>query len=272
MDLDYLTLAVGCQMVQHMGHKLVHVHSFQQVYGGRIITDLIPECSDHITFDGIKRDIDHTVMTEPGMRLHVDDADLLLRAPLQLITGVKNVSRTPTTFAVVPPDDVLRRGGCDPEILREPKYKHQPPKVFDWSSDDVPWRPVLFGPKNAPCVQADKKAIIPFDDEAKIAWGAFHELLQQPEYLQKVILETGDVLMLDNYRMMHGREELLPVARQQDRRWVKRLWLSAALTDHHLKKCKCDWIEHPRIFDREQAFWSNKQDLHPTVPESNYRI
>ena len=51
MDADYLALAVACQLVLHMPEKVSGVHSFKQPYGGRLISDIIPEV-DHTKFDG----------------------------------------------------------------------------------------------------------------------------------------------------------------------------------------------------------------------------
>ena len=42
--------------------------------------------------------------SEETMRLHIDNADLHVRAVLQLFVGVKNVTGTTTTVAAVPPD------------------------------------------------------------------------------------------------------------------------------------------------------------------------
>ena len=55
---------------------------------------------------------DHTMDSKETMRLHINNADLHVRAVLQLSVGVKNVTGTAATIAVVPPDALL------PSILR----------------------------------------------------------------------------------------------------------------------------------------------------------
>lgn len=86
---DYLLFATARQLVNHLPKDVCHVHTFKELYGGRLITDIIPE-KDHVEFHGKKRKVDHEAQDEPPMRLHADDADHNLRAPFQLLGGVKN--------------------------------------------------------------------------------------------------------------------------------------------------------------------------------------
>lgn len=88
---DYVLLAIARQLVLHMPDHVCHIHSFSELYGGRIITDIIPE-KQHVEFHGVHREVDHTKLEEKPMRLHVDDADHLLRAPIQLLLGIKNAA------------------------------------------------------------------------------------------------------------------------------------------------------------------------------------
>lgn len=274
MDFDYLTLAVACQVVLHRPDLVSGMHSFKQLYGGRLITEIVPEVGGHVEFTGAQRNSDLTVQSEKEMRLHVDDADHLLRGRIQLLTGVKNLDSTATTFAVVPPDATLRGlGACNTDLLRAPLFRSYPPALIE--PEQVPLRPLLFGPADAPMVQADEKPLSAkakaspcpsFETpEAAAAWEAFHAYLKTPDCLRHVIVGPGDVLLLDNYRMMHGREEMPPVQHVHNRRWVKRLWLSSAPMEPFLAQCP-SVQGHPRVFDRLDAFQAQIGALHPVLP------
>jgi len=261
MELDYLSLAVACQLVLHLPDEVCQVHTFRQLYGGRLITDIIPE-PKHIGFDGTEQTMDYTQDVEKAMRLHVDDADHLLRSPIQVLTGVKNPARTPTTVAVIPSEEDLRTLGCDTTTLRQRRYRHVPPGITPIQPDQVPLRPVLFGPPESPMVQADKKAISPQDPAAAAAWEHFHRVLQQ-RCTREVVVGTGDVLVLHNLRAMHGRGELVPVQDMDQRRWVKRLWLSSTSAEEQLQACHLPDAEHPRVFDRHAAFCTDLDRPYP---------
>ena len=88
---DHALLAVACQLVRYMPDDVCQVQSFSELYGGRLITDIIPE-TNHLDFNGELPRIDHTQEEEHGMRLHVDDVDHMLRAPWQLLLGIKNAA------------------------------------------------------------------------------------------------------------------------------------------------------------------------------------
>jgi len=263
-NFDYFALMVARQLTLLLPEQVSGVHMMEQLYGGRLITDIVPEAGEHMGHQGVTKSVDHTREVEHAMHLHCDDADHHLRPPLQLLCGVKNQAGTATTLAVIPPDEVLRSECCDPEILRQPRYKHCPPKICRWREADVPPRPVLFGPASMPMVQADAKGILPLDEEARVAWVKLHDYLLRE--LQEVVVRPGDVLVVDNYRGLHGRAELQPMERLDDRRWVKRIWLSPAAGETELAACQSSGRGHPRILDRDRAFEAGICRLHPLLP------
>ncbi|CAJ1388403.1 unnamed protein product, partial [Effrenium voratum] len=263
---DYLSLAVAVQLVLLLPDDVCNVHSFEQLYGGRLLTDIIPQ-TVHKTFDGKQRKIDHTKDAEDMMRLHADDADHVLRSPLQLLTCIKNVKRTESVFALIPPDSTLGKYDIDSRTLRRDIYEHAPPASLVDLKDRPPRRPVLFGPADAPSIQADKKGTKasegPEKSKADEALTSLFSFLEKEENLCRVVLGPGDVLVLDNLRTLHGRAALQPVPRREDRRWVKRLWLSSTTMEPLLSKCSTS--AHPRVFDRNKAFWSSTEMKHPQL-------
>eukprot|EP00438_Fugacium_kawagutii_P008545 Skav223722 [mRNA] locus=scaffold2564:191793:192593:- [translate_table: standard] len=242
-------MAVACQLVEHSPENVCNIHSFEQIYGGRILTDIIPE-AEHTVFDGSIRVLDHTKEVEKAMRLHVDDADHVLRAPLQVLMGVKNRKATETVIAAVPPNQVLQQNGVETELLRQDLYQHIPPACVEHGK--LQKRPVLFGPKDAPGIQADRKNTVALTADAQRALDALFGFLERPENQQHVAILPGDVVILNNVRVLHGRAPLQPVENPEDRRWVKRLWLSSTTMERHL--CCCKTTEHSRVFDRQKVF------------------
>eukprot|EP00435_Cladocopium_sp_Y103_P015014 s1612_g3.t1 len=262
---DYMLLAVARQLTLLMPNTISGIHSFKQLYDGRLITDIFPEAM-HTEWAGGVREKDHTKESEDAMRLHVDDSDHCLRAPIQLLGGIRNVMRTNTTFAQVPPDAELQKLGINTDVLRGANYQHCPPTALI-HTQDVPKRPILFGPPEAPMIQADRKSTKPVDGPygpaAAEAWDKLHALLLKKSC--GVPIGPGDVLVLDNLRTMHGRGVMEPVREQGQRRWVKRLWLSATSTEALLKECGAEGQMHPRVFCRQAAFERTRDMRHPEI-------
>mmetsp|Transcript_86515 Transcript_86515/g.268842 ORF Transcript_86515/g.268842 Transcript_86515/m.268842 type:complete len:272 (+) Transcript_86515:96-911(+) len=239
----------------------------EQLYGGRLITDIIPEAGEHVDFQGATKRVDHSRDAVHAMHLHCDDADHVMRPPIQLLCGVKNLGNVATTLAVVPPDGALRAAGCDPDVLRQPRYKHCPPgQICTWNMEEVPPRPVLFGPAGMPRVQADAKGLVPLDEEADAAWRKLSCFLLQQQL--EVVVGAGDVLLIDNYRGLHGRAEIQPVGDLADRRWVKRLWLSPRSAEAELAACASARRGHRRVFDRNKVIRAGLGMLHPPLANS----
>ncbi|CAE7736536.1 unnamed protein product [Symbiodinium necroappetens] len=260
-DLDTLAdlalLAVARELVILRPHEVCNVQSFQELYGGRLISDIIPE-AHHVDFNGTECRRDHT-KEQPPMRLHVDDCDHGCSPAVQLLLGIKNVNQTPTTVALVPKEEELLAAGIRVDLLREPLYQHQPPSITATSA--VPLRPVLYGAKERPRIQADVKSTRGIRQDAAEAWEDLHRFLQKKTRF--VALAPGDVLVLDNTRVLHGRGSLQPVEDSANRRWVKRLWLTGTATEKTLATCHNPLQRHPRVFSRQLAYDRTKPMLNP---------
>ena len=81
---------------------------------------------------------------------------------------------------------------------------------------------MLFGDFNAPYVKIDPSFMeaVPGDEQAthalKYITAAFSNSLHE------VALQQGDILFMDNYRVVHGRKAFLPRFDGTDR-WLKRV-------------------------------------------------
>ena len=58
--------------------------------------------------------------------------------------------------------------------------------------------------------------------------------------------------VLDNLRTIHGRGVLEPVSELGQRRWVKRLWLTAKSTEPLLQECAGRQM-HPRCLAKQRC-------------------
>lgn len=79
---------------------------------------------------------------------------------------------------------------------------------------------VLFGDPNDPYMRLDPYFMKALDAEAQTALNALCE--QIDEAIKEVVLEPGDVCLIDNYRSVHGRKPFKANYNGNDR-WLKRI-------------------------------------------------
>ncbi len=63
--------------------------------------------------------------------------------------------------------------------------------------------------------------LTPPDDRARVALAEFHTLLNSPDLREEIFLMPGDILVVDNQRLLHGRTALSG----KKRRVLRRLWI-----------------------------------------------
>jgi Fe(II)/alpha-ketoglutarate-dependent arginine beta-hydroxylase len=166
---------------------------------------------------------------------HVEDAFHQFRADYVGLMCLRNDDGTETTYAPIEwvelDDDVV-------DVLFEPRFTIRPDEshtAHRSEGDQAAVRryagieklraspeqvSVLFGPRSSPYIRAD-----PFfmDGMAADLQAALEHLVAAVDKeLRSVVLRPGDVLLVDNYRVVHGRKPF--VARYDGRdRWLKRL-------------------------------------------------
>lgn len=164
---------------------------------------------------------------------HTEDAFHPFRGDFLLLASLRNPDAVPTTLGTF---DVADLPAEYLDVLFEPRFHIAPdeshlPKnntsgaVFDTilelANDQAPV-PVLFGSKADPYLRIDPYFMNVDDDDPK-AWVAFEALEKLvDEGLRDVVLLEGDVLVLNNHRVVHGRR---PFAARYDGtdRWLKRV-------------------------------------------------
>jgi hypothetical protein len=104
----------------------------------------------------------------------------------------------------------------DVDVLFEPRFR------IVASEELVRVRPVLFGARESPYLRLDPiyTEALPGDSRAQ---QAFDDLCAQLEQnLVDVILDQGDLLLVDNFRSVHGRRRFAARFNGTDR-WLRRL-------------------------------------------------
>ena len=188
--------------------------------GARIMHDVLP-IRGH-------EQIQLNSASEMRIELHVEDAFHPYRADYVGLMCLRNLDSVATTYAVLGagalPEDVVR-------TLLEPRFVIQPDNSHTAADDDAaePVRiAVLSGDPAAPYLRLDPYFMDPaaHDLEARAALGALARHLE--ENIQEIVLRPGDVLFVDNYQAVHGRNPFHAAYDGRDR-WLKRLNLARDL-------------------------------------------
>ncbi|GAA2299183.1 TauD/TfdA family dioxygenase [Streptomyces caniferus] len=187
----------------------------------------------------------HDVCPAPGMEasltsassaktlsLHTEDVFHPCRADYVSLLCLRNPDAVGTTVTRVGSLDIpapLR------DTLRESRFRFYPDDSHTGTShsagaaggagnpSDGTTGPVLFGPERAPYLRFDIDFMSGEDATAADAITATQEILSNAA--DRVALEPGDAVFIDNYQVVHGRE---PFAARYDGkdRWLKRLNIS----------------------------------------------
>jgi len=69
----------------------------------------------------------------------------------------------------------------------------------------------------------------------------YEEFIKNSKYKKNVSLQSGDVIIIDNYRMLHGREAFTDGADSSEKRVLRRIWIANENTPEYLNikgECK----------------------------------
>jgi L-asparagine oxygenase len=117
-------------------------------------------------------------------------------------------------------------------VLREPRFRTRPDASFLASHDAVgefgSATPILTGTAERPTFTFDADLMAGIDPVAQVALEALRSAVQQAHI--GVVLEAGDLLIVDNHVAVHGRS---PFAARYDGtdRWVQRTFVVDELAD-----------------------------------------
>lgn len=211
-----------------VGAALGRPFTWQTLQEGRMIQDIVPIRGEEEAQSG------HG--SEALLEFHTEDGFHPNRCDYLLLLGVRNHGRTPTYLASVKD---IRLADKHRDLLSEPRYyilpddehikqlmksnpEHQDLREMLAMRDSPPATSVLFGDADDPFLRIDH----PFmrcasgDDEAREALAALLQELYRVK--QSVVVDQGTLLVIDNYRAVHGRA---PFRMRYDGtdRWLKRM-------------------------------------------------
>jgi len=172
------------------------------------------------------------------LTLHTEDAFHPYRADYVILAALRNPDRSPTTISELDPDE-LDEADLD-LLLTEcfeviPDTSHLPKNNTATSADESAYFrsierlmaadrrvAVLFGSRARPFLRFDETYMrAPVDDAAAgRAFAAVRALLLRRRLACPV--DAGDLLFLNNHRVVHGREPFTPRYDGTDR-WLKRV-------------------------------------------------
>jgi Fe(II)/alpha-ketoglutarate-dependent arginine beta-hydroxylase len=184
---------------------------------GRIVHDVCPA-------PGMEHSQTSGSSTAP-LSLHTEDAFHQCRADYVALYCLRNPDRIGTTVVRADRLDLPPRLS---EVLSEKRFRHRPdqshvsgPHGDTDEAADVD--AILFGPPESRYLRIDFDDTSAVEDDDHVAQEAITELYQHMcGALERVTLEPGDAIFLDNYRLVHGREPFEPRYDGNDR-WLKRV-------------------------------------------------
>lgn len=225
---DYDALMAMCALA------LGEPFTWSTLQSGAMIQDLLPIRGDEHRQSGYSSDV--------LLEFHTEDGFHPARCDYLMLFGVRNHDRVPTQIASVAD---IRLTEQDLRILSEPRFHILPDdehirqlqqrhpdhpalaRALEMQQSPAPV-PVLFGDARNPYLRIDP----PFmrcaeeDVEAEQALDALITDLTRNQ--QSVVVEQGTLLVVDNYRAVHGRKAFRSRYDGTDR-WLKRMIVSRDL-------------------------------------------
>lgn len=211
------------------------VFAFSSQHQGNLIQNVLP----------IRSEANNQTGTSSRVFLdwHTEDACHCCRASFVGLFCLRSDASAATTFASVKKMNMPQRHW---ECLFQPRFHVA---CFDDSASGVvmvengPTISVLYGCLNDPYVRYDAYCIQPNpgDGEAEEALTCFAK--QIAPIARQVTLQQGDLLFLDNNRVVHGRTAFTPRFDGTDR------WLQRALIAADLRKSRAARIDRQRVIE-----------------------
>ncbi|MER8072302.1 hypothetical protein ABTZ59_28830 [Streptomyces sp. NPDC094034] len=183
---------------------------------GRIFNDVLPIRGHEDQQTGHGSDAD--------LELHIEDCFSDQRCDALALLCLRNNDKIPNTIVTATDLDF---SDLDLDVLFSPRFLIRPDSEHLRRADDASEarglaRPLLFGSREAPYLRVDVPYTdaLPGDVGAEEAFGAL--AAQLGERAVTVCLGEGDLLLIDNYRALHGRRTFQARYDGTDR-WMRKL-------------------------------------------------
>lgn len=219
-----------------VGALLGDVFGWSTLQDGRLLHDVVPIPGEHDQQSG------HGTVE---LAWHTEDGFHPYRCDYLLLFGLRNPDAVPTTVAAVDDVALSRRHR---QVLHQPRFLIRPDtehvrQAAKLAKADGPHRmqvmeenpkpcAVLFGNPARPYLRVDPTFMHPSpgDEEAAVALEALVRQLE--DHLQEVALAPGDLVVVDNYRAVHGRSAFRARYDGTDR------WLKKSVVTRDLRKSR----------------------------------
>ena len=150
---------------------------------------------------------------------HNEEAFHPFRADFLALMCLRNPDAIPTVVGSIQdvfiPEEIKK-------ILFEPRFIFHTDNNFKkQGAAEVP-EPVLFGDYSTPYVKIDPSFMSHLENDAEAAGALTYIIDAFKSKLRDLTLEAGDILFMDNYRVVHGRKGFKPKFDGNDR-WLKRI-------------------------------------------------
>jgi L-asparagine oxygenase len=205
---DFWLALVATQLGEPVG--------WSSLQDGRLFNDMLPIAGEEYGQTG------HS--SEARLELHTEDSFSDERCDALALLCLRNDNRVPSTLVTAAALDL---DTLDLDTLFSPRFLIAPDSEhLRWASgtpeESARLRPVLFGSRQAPYLRVDLPytRAVPGDERAARALGDLAARLGSEA--GAVTLSAGDVLLVDNYRALHGRGTFRPRYDGTDR-WMRRL-------------------------------------------------
>jgi Fe(II)/alpha-ketoglutarate-dependent arginine beta-hydroxylase len=151
---------------------------------------------------------------------HTEEAFHPYRADYLALMCLRNPDHVPTyvgSIKDVSIDEVIKK------VLFRPRFIFHVDKNFqNGMFDDAAPEPVLFGDFDSPFVKIDPSFMMPLPGDEVAAHALAEITTAFKKSISEVVLQQGDILFMDNYRVVHGRKAFVPRFDGRDR-WLKRV-------------------------------------------------
>lgn len=204
------------------------------VQGARLFHDIFPKEKDSYS--------QLATGSTDELAWHTEDCYHPFRCDFLTLLCLRNPDKVPTTLSV---PNLASLSQKTKEVLRMSRYRILPDQTYSaLESEEIRKMPILFGNSQNPFLRMDPlyTQIEEGDLEAKAAYRALVRLIEKSR--REVVLEPGDLLIVDNYKAVHGRKSFQARLDGTDR-WLKRTFLTASLrkSAFHRESIASPWIK-----------------------------
>ncbi|MFB9907696.1 TauD/TfdA family dioxygenase [Allokutzneria oryzae] len=205
------------------GSALGEAFGWANQQDGRIVHDVCPAPGMELSLT--------SASSEAALSLHTEDIFHPCRGDYVSLLCLRNPDAVGTTFVRI---GALELPEETRKVLSQNRFRFYPDDshigevLLDGDGDDhlagraYTTGSVIFGPEERPYLRfdVDFMSVEDGDDEAEAAVRATVGHLGSA--VERVVLQPGDAVFVDNYRVVHGREPFQPRYDGKDR-WLKRL-------------------------------------------------